>query len=65
MNIQFSKYHIWKREEFTNTNTHNIFGFADVSYLLNSGLYACKFLTETKEIQSLYLSKVLQSTELG
>ena len=25
----------------------------------------CKFLTETKEIQPVYLSEVLQSTELG
>ena len=25
----------------------------------------CKFLTETKENQSVYLSEVLQSTELG
>ena len=27
--------------------------------------YLCKFLMETKEIQSVYLSEVLQSIELG
>ena len=53
VNFQFFKYHIWKREEMTNTSIGNIFGIWE------------SFHTETKEIRSLYLSEVLQSTELG
>ena len=40
VNIHFSKYHIWKGEELTNTSTCNIFGFTESSYSLNSGIYA-------------------------
>ena len=57
VNIHFSKYHIWKRKELTNISTCNIFGFGEI--------FHCKFFTETKEIQPVYLSEVLQSTELG
>ena len=53
VNFQFSKYHIWKREEMTNISIGNIFGIWE------------SFHTQTKEIRSLYLSEVLQSTELG
>ena len=65
VNIQFSKYHIWKREELTNTSTRNIFGFAKNFKVVEFRPIHCKFLTETKELQPVYLSEVLQSTELG
>ena len=45
------KCHIWKREDLTNASTRNIFGLAE-SF---SSLLRCKFLTETKAIQSVYL----------
>ena len=41
MNIHFSKYHIWKREELTNTSTRNIFGFAGIFQRL--GLHKRRF----------------------
>ena len=67
VNIHFSKYHIWKRKGYTNTSIRNIFDFEESFHtclIQACTLSISHIVSETKGIQSVYLSEVLQSTKL-